>query len=231
MKREMKSLSRCFTALAFIAALSLSAMAQSTDSKQGKFSVVDRQREIEWALSGAPGHLRAGAGVYVYQPGGYVKVRDSKNGFNCLVNRVANITAPQCYDAEGSVSNMKADMRRVELFDQGKGAQEVAKIINEEYASGKLIAPRRPGVTYMLSPEFFSHDPKTGEKTQVFVPHVMFYAPYLKNSDIGALPEHTNSHTNIFIVGEGTPGAYIIVVPKHDGSAHESAMDGREKKR
>lgn len=218
-------------ASAFMAVLSLSALAQSNDMK-GKFLVVDRQREIEWALSGAPDHLRAGAGVYAYEPGGYVKVRGSKNGFNCLVNRVANITAPQCYDAEGSVSNMKADMRRVELFEQGKNAQEVAKIIKEEYASGKLIAPRRPGVTYMLSPEFFSHDPKTGEKKQVFVPHVMFFAPYMKNSDIGALPEHTNSHSNIFILGEGTPGAYIIVVPKHDGSAHGSGSgDNQEKKR
>ncbi len=230
MQSSLKLFFRAILVAAFLVGMSLSALAQSANGEQPKFMVVEREREIAWALSGAPEHLRAGAGVYVYQRGGYVKVRDSKNGFNCLVNRVANITAPQCYDAEASATNMLADIRRVELVEQGKSAAEVSKILKDEYATGKLLAPRRPGVVYMLSPEFFNHNPKTGEKKQVFVPHVMFLAPYLKSSDIGALPEHTNSHSNIFILGEGTPGAYIIVVPKDDGT-HKSGHDEAQGKK
>jgi hypothetical protein len=48
----------------------------------------------------------------------------------------------------------------------------------------------------------------------VFPPHVMFYAPYVKNSDIGARPEHLGSQSQPFILNEGKPYALIIVVPK-----------------
>lgn len=207
--------------------IALSALAQAQNSEATKWPLVEREREIAWALSGGPEHLRADAGVYVLQRGGYVRVRESRNGFNCLVNRVANITAPQCYDAEGSETNMKADMRRVELIEQGKSAAEASQIIKEEYRTGKLLAPRKPGITYMLSEEFVQTAPKTGERKQVFVPHLMFYAPYLKNADIGAQPEHHNSHDHPFVLGEGTPGAYIIVVPK-DAKDSEHKAHGKD---
>jgi hypothetical protein len=42
----------------------------------------------------------------------------------------------------------------------------------------------------------------------------MFYAPYMKDSDIGARPEHRGSESQPFILNEGKPYAYIIVVPK-----------------
>ena len=48
----------------------------------------------------------------------------------------------------------------------------------------------------------------------VFAPHVMLYAPYMKNADIGALPEHRGSEAQPWILNEGKPWAYIIVVPK-----------------
>lgn len=90
-----------------------------------------------------------------------------------------------------------------------------------EYKAGKLLAPRRPGIAYMLSLEFKQYDPATGQGKQYFPSHVMFYAPYMKNSDIGALKEHFNSHSHVFILDEGEPGAYMIVTPQgRQMSAH-----------
>ena len=48
---------------------------------------------------------------------------------------------------------------------------------------------------------------------RVFPPHVMVYAPYLKNPDIGALPEHRGSQSQPWILNEGKPYGYILVVP------------------
>jgi hypothetical protein len=72
----------------------------------------------------------------------------------------------------------------------------------------------------MLSPEFMKHDPATGAKTRVFSPHVMFYAPYVKNADIGALPEHFNSDKNVFVLNQGRPDVYFVIVPQ----AHQPAQ-------
>ena len=176
--------------------------------------LMSRDKEIAIALSAAPEHLRQDATAYVLERNGYVKVREGSNGFSCLVVRFGNIIAPYAYDKEGAETLMLADFRRAELVAQGKSHQEAQKILAEEYKSGKLLAPRKPGVAYMLSPEFIRRDSQTGKESQVFPPHVMFYAPYLKNADIGALPEHFNSPDHVFILNEGKPDAMFIVVPQ-----------------
>lgn len=177
--------------------------------------LMPREQEMEMALSAAPEHLRQEATIYVLERGkGFVKAREGKNGFSCLVVRFGAVIAPYAYDAEGSQTTMLADFRRAVLMEQGKSLKEAESILAEEYQASKLMAPRRPGVAYMLSPDFMKHDPKTGVKTHLFPPHVMFYAPYVKNSDIGALPEHFNSDKNVFVLNEGRPDAYFIIVPK-----------------
>jgi hypothetical protein len=200
-------------AILLIGALQPGAMAQE---KNHAFGSMSREPEIELALSAAPEHLRKDATVYVLEKGYYVKAQEGSNGFSCLVVRFGAIIAPYCYDAEGSQTTMLADFRRAELMEQGKTLREAEQILAEEYKAGKLIAPRKPGVAYMLSPEFKKHDHQTGEAAQVFPPHVMFYAPYAKNSEIGALPEHFNSASHIFVLNEGRPDAYFIIVPKQN---------------
>ena len=181
-----------------------------------------RDQEIELALSAAPIHLRAQATVYVLEEGKYVKVREGSNGFSCLVVRFGNMVAPYAYDQEGSETLMLADFRRAELVRQGKTLQEAQSILAGEFKSGKLSAPRRAGVAYMLSPEFVRYDTKTGEKTPVFPPHVMFYAPYVSNADIGARPEHVGSPDHVYILNEGGPAAMFIVVPKSNPAMKEN---------
>src|SRR5262245_6313257 len=103
------------------------------------------------------------------------------------------------------------------LIEDGKDKKEVERIIDEEYRAGKLLSPRKPGVASMFSTEFKKHNHESGKMEMVFPPHVMFYAPHMKNSDIGARPEHLGSESQPFILNEGKPYALIIVVPKENG--------------
>lgn len=58
-------------------------MAQSVQIPE----IMSEDREMAMALSAAPEHLRAEAGVYVLRESGFVRARDSRNGFTCIVNR------------------------------------------------------------------------------------------------------------------------------------------------
>lgn len=195
-----------------LTAVAIFSSASSAQTAEGPgFVALDRETEIEYALSAAPTHLREGAGIYVLESEGYGRVRPSRNGFECIVARVDRVIAPMCLDAEGSATNLKAVLREGELFLAGKSRAEVDAIVAEEYKTGKLIAPRRNGIAYMLSPHF-KQFPEGQEPKTVFAPHLMFYAPYLKNSDIGAFPAADAANGRPFILDEGKPTAYIIVV-------------------
>jgi hypothetical protein len=179
-----------------------------------------RDREIALALGAAPAHVAEQAGVYALESNGYVKVRDSKNGFNCLVEReAADSLEPECLDAEGSETTLPVFLREGELRAQGKGPAEIEADIAAGYNSGKYRAPRRPGIVYMLSTENrVVVDPETG-RVAPFGPHLMFYAPYLTNRDIGS---RMGAGDRVFIISEGTPRALMIVpVPAaKPGDAH-----------
>ena len=72
----------------------------------------------------------------------------------------------------------------------------------------------------MLSTENMVPDTKGG--VEHFPPHVMFYAPYLTNAELGSGGQSAGGPA--FVAGEGTPYALIIVpVGVHEGAAHSSA--------
>lgn len=170
--------------------------------------------EVALALSAAPEHLRAGAGVHRLGPVNYEQVRPSTNGFQCIVSREPNLgLGPVCYDKVGTASNLRADMMRGALRKAGKSEAEVDAEVAGAYRSGRLTAPAGPGIAYMLSPHFTQHSAKTGKRQCIFPPHIMFYAPFLKNADIGADKRHFGSIRQPWILNEGEPGAHILVVP------------------
>jgi hypothetical protein len=174
--------------------------------------LMDQASEMQMALSAAPEYLRQHAGVYVLAKEGFRKVRESENGFNCLVGRQGvNVKAPVCYDEEGSATTLKASLRYMLLVQQGHDEREVERLIDDEYRTGRLLAPRRAGIAYMLSPEFTAQDATTGATRVLYPPHVMIYAPYLKNSDLGVTAERVRSHSDVWVLNEGRPDAYIIV--------------------
>jgi len=170
--------------------------------------LMEQSREIEMALSSAPEDLRSAAGVYLLHSKGFVKVRDSRNGFNCVVERRSGHLAPKCYDAVGSASTLHASLKRGELLMQGLDAAEVEKRIDEEYQKGRLHAPAKAGIVYMLATDDNYQD--AAGKTHHLGAHVMVYAPYVRNSDIGVAAEQLWSPSHVWVQYEGRPDAYLI---------------------
>jgi len=63
-------------------AVSPSAAAQSTAGAGSQQpALMDREREIALALSACPSFVMSKAAIYVLEKSGYVKIRDSENGF------------------------------------------------------------------------------------------------------------------------------------------------------
>ncbi len=179
-----------------------------------KPALLPREEEVALALSAAPSHLRDRAGVYALEKDGFVKVRDSVNGFTCIVNRDHPLNLkPTCYDAEGTATILPKVARFGELLMQGKSLAEIDDEIREAFRTGKFISPRRPGVAYMLSGDIRNFNPRTG-KVESFPPHVMFYAPNLTNEEIGSRGDGEGGLP--FIAYQG-PQGYMIMMADGPG--------------
>jgi hypothetical protein len=218
------SLVRIFVlGLAAQASLSVVAVAQPARTAGSELPpILERQREIALALSACPSSVAGKAAVWALERSGYVKVRDGQNGFTAIVQRTLPTSVePRCMDAEGTRTHLPRTLKVAELRAQGKGHEEIKRFVAEAFAKGVFRPPARPGVDYMLSTENLV--PIDEEKGIVapFPPHVMFYAPYLTNADLGS---DGNPEGPAFVVEEGTPHALIIVpVGAHAGPAHAPA--------
>jgi hypothetical protein len=120
-----------------------------------------------------------------------------------------------------------------ELRAEGKSRDEIQRLVADAIAKGVLKPPTRPGVEYMLSTQVRTPNSK-GEITP-FPPHVMFYAPYLSNADIGVdnskLGADGNPEGPAFVAAEGTPFALVIVpVGDHGGMTHNMRDFGSDGK-
>jgi hypothetical protein len=172
-------------------------------------------QETAMALSAAPEHLRAGAGVYVLTASGFKQTRWSTNKFTCIVNRDhPKSLKPTCFDEEGTATILPKILRVGELMMQGKSLDEIAADIRAGFASGKFVAPRRPGIAYMLSGDIRNVNPATGAVSS-FPPHVMFYAPNLTNEDIGS-----NGSAGLPFIAYRGPHGYMIMPVAPNGGSH-----------
>ncbi|HYV44120.1 MAG TPA: hypothetical protein VFA20_04625 [Myxococcaceae bacterium] len=183
--------------------------------------LLDRAKETAAALKACPAHVQEGAGVYALEKGGYVKVRDSKNGFTAIINRTfVNSFEPQCLDAEGTRTFLPWYLKAAELRAQGKSKEEVKKAIEDGFAGGTFKAPARAGIDYMLSTENVVPIDEKGNVAP-YPPHLMMYVPGLKNADLGS---DGNPMGPAFVVDEGTPKALLIVPvvqPPADAQQHK----------
>jgi hypothetical protein len=175
---------------------------------------MDRGDEITLALSACPPFVAAKAAVYVLDKAGYVKVRDSQNGFTAIVQHsLPTSQEPQCMDAEGTRTLLPRMLKVAELRALGKTREEIQRFVADAFAKGIFQPPTRPGVDYMLSTKNLVPN-KKGDVVP-YPPHVMFYGPYLTNADLGvdrtALGPDGNPSGPAFVAGEGAPHALIIV--------------------
>lgn len=170
--------------------------------------LMDRETEIREALAAGPESIRAAAGVYVLTADGYRLARESGNGFHCIVGRSQQGSyEPQCLDSEGSKTLLKQILLWGELQMAGKSRDEIDREIDTAWAQGRLQAPSRPGINYMLHPE--NRVPVAKDRVVPYGPHLMFYAPDLTDADIGG--DRSGKTSPIFMINAGSPDGYVIV--------------------
>lgn len=173
--------------------------------------LLPEEREVALALSAAPRHVADKAAVYVLRRGGYARVRQGTNGFTCLVTRGHPLSLyPLCHDPEGSETIVPVSLRTAELREQGKSRAEIERDIADGFRRGTFRAPRRAGLAYMLSTEGRFENPQGGRMTG-WAPHIMFYAPYVRAEDVGAIEEGSFVRRLPTMAGPGEPHGYIVV--------------------
>ena len=212
---------RALWCFALATAVIRSVAGQSTANERPP--LMERQKEIALALSACPPSVATRAAVYVLDRAGYVKVRDGDNGFTAIVQHALPTSQdPQCMDAEGTRTLLPRYLKVAEWRARGKTADEIKLLVADAFAKGIFQSPSKPGIDYMLSTENLTPNAK-GEVVH-FPPHVMFYAPYLTNAELGSdgpLGPDGNPAGPAFVAGEGSPQALIIVpVGAHSGTNH-----------
>ena len=185
------------------------AVAQDQPKPAYDFSL-SREERTKLAESAAPPEISSKATVYVLERSGYVKVRDGENGFSCFVDRQTPLNLePTCFDAEGSATTLSTRIFVEECRAKGEPENRINAVIEAGYKSGKFLAPRKPGVAYMMSDSGVLYIAEKNLLVHI-PPHLMFYAPYATDKDIGSPPPAANMP---HLIRAGQPDAYIVVVP------------------
>ena len=188
----------------------LAGLAQTDVPKPVYDFSLPREQKIKLAESAAPPEISAHATLYLLEQSGYVRIRDGTNGFSCFVDRQTPLNQePTCFDAEGASTTLPTRLYVEEQRAKGKSEEQIKAEIDAGYKSGKFKAPAKPGVVYMLSEDIYLLVPGTSRMVHV-PPHLMFYAPYATEKDIGSPPAAVNLPR---LIRAGQPDAYIIVFP------------------
>jgi hypothetical protein len=171
------------------------------------------------AVSAAPPAVSDRAAVWVLEKTGYRKAREGTNGYACLVSRGDHPLdlVPICHDANGVETLLPVTLRIGELRAAGKTEAEVKADIAEGWRTGRYRAPKPGGISYMLSTEGYTWNAARQRKDRI-PPHVMVYAPYLRNTDLGIDPARVREIQQAglpFVREEGTPHAFIIQLTPH----------------
>ena len=196
--------------IGLLIATNASAFAQAEKPKSAYDFSMPREERIKLAESAAPVEISGKATVYVLEKTGYVKVRDGSNGFSCFVDRQSPLNLePTCFDAEGSATTLPTRIFVEDERAKGKSEEQIHAEIDDGYKSGKFVAPRKPGIVYMMSSAGFLYIAEKNELVPL-PPHLMFYAPYATDKDIGSPPATAEMP---HLIRAGQPDAYIIVIP------------------
>ena len=193
---------------------------QSEGTPEPKLEKMPAALETNFALSAAPPHLREGATVYLLDPSrGYVLSRQGTNSISCIVVRSDwqfptkgfrdDIFWAVCYDSEGSKTLLQDYLSAAELRARGMDSAQVHEEVTKRFGTAAYLNPRRTGVAYMIAPIMRGYTSAPGPVT-MNMPHYMFYAPGVKDADIGG---HGFSKQYPFVLGMSSGrDDYIILL-------------------
>jgi len=179
--------------------------------------------EIAIARSAAPLRLRADASVYVLQKNSYRKLVAGSGPLTCIVERNhPDSLVPQCMDEAGVDSVLPAIIHRSLMSVGGATFAEIQADFRRRADAGEFKPAARPGISYMMSDYNYTYV-GPAERVLKIAPHVMFYAPYVTNSEIGGSFESLVKNIGTpFVFNEGIHG-YMIVYTEHHADPNEVA--------
>jgi hypothetical protein len=172
---------------------------------------LSRTDEIRYAKSAAPAEISKDAKVWVLENGHYVVAEQGTSGTACVVIRSSPTSVePQCGDAEADATVLAIYRFRVEQRIAGKTPDEIKVEVDRGMASGRFRSPQRPALVYMESSSQVLTDAK-GVRSR-FMPHVMIYYPFMKNSSMGIVASKSMDVPGL--VQEDTPMSALVVVTR-----------------
>jgi len=183
-----------------LVAISLVGMV-AAPARQATETTIDQmpaKLETQFALSAVPPGLRGRATVYLLDPKkGYHLSRQGTSGVTCIVERTAweladcrnDIYIPLCYDAVGTKTYLKVIMDAAALRAQAMSPAALKAEIEKRYRNKTYHVPEKAGLSYMVAPIMRTVGPPDMNVHTMSMPHLMFYAPYITNEDIGAVPD------------------------------------------
>jgi hypothetical protein len=196
-------------------------LAGGQDSAAWTLDRMPKDLETDFALSALPPHVRAGATVYLLDPEkGYYVAHQGNNGFICFLVRTEwergifrqDLATAISYDTVGQITIFPVYRDVAAMRASGKfTALRIKDSITARYARGFYKAPSRQGISYMLAPIMRTYVGGDNNKHvgTFSMPHYMFYAPYMTESDIGG---NSPSGGGPILLGDAKqPEGYIII--------------------
>ena len=154
--------------------------------------MMPKSEELKLAATAAPSTVTRNASYYVLTDRGFQLEVRGDNGWHCFVERAfflrtsngedydTSVRAPHCINTEGAATRMQDVFLQARLALEGLDQQAIQAAVNAAYESGSLRPPTGLAMTYMMSPQQW-----LGESAGHWYPHLMFWIPYLENSEVG----------------------------------------------
>jgi hypothetical protein len=175
-------------------------------------------REIALARSASAPAVSDSAGVFVFGSQGYVRVKASRNGFECMVNRDSFLDGydalkPTCWDAEGARTILPMLLYIGELAARGMPRDSIRRAVGAGYAAGRFQPPARTGIAYMFQGDIAAFDAAAGTVTaRAFPPHVMIYAPGITEQALGTTEAQADKDLRLPMIYTRGPGYGFIII-------------------
>lgn len=215
---------RTFLLIVWMSNLGLWSLQAQSITPVERPAVLSEACESDIALSAAPAHLQSEVTLYALKGDGYQKVREGDNGFTCIVNRDhPRVLKPTCFDAEGGKTIVPKILHFGKRLMEGMPLSDINKEIAAGFEDGTFKSPSRPGIAYMLSHYNRPHN-HSEDKLGWFPPHLMFYAPNLRNDDIGVSWDALQDDPRLPFIGYQGPHGYMIALVETENRPEENPL-------